>query len=220
MKKYTLFFVLLVSIAVLERLSAQIISDVHLFGGFSNLRMKNKEVSVVLGNFYTKLPCYGIGSDIILPFKYSSFGVGAGINFSSLAAKNNMPNDFEIDTTYNPPYTGPRNWEERFYAIHIPVFLNYKFEKWLEFSTGITNNFYLNKPKEIYDKKINKYTLSFNIQVVFVAKEKIYIGLVYDTELSPVAQQQGYYPDTYLQKIYYYYESIAIKIGYRFKKEN
>ncbi|HOK50605.1 MAG: outer membrane beta-barrel protein [Bacteroidales bacterium] len=215
MKKHTICFVLVLIAVSYQNIFAQPQTDIYVGAGYSNFSIKDYEKSVQWGNYYTKLPCYSFGSNISFPFIFSSLRIGSGVQFISLATQENMPDDFET-SPYSPPYTGPRNWNIRFYAISVPAFLNYKFEKWLEFKAGIANNFYLNKPKEIYYWKTKKYTLSFNAQTTIVLKEKIYLAVEYSTDITSVGQLQL---GNDLNRIFTYFESINLKVGYRFNNE-
>lgn len=135
---------------------AQINYNIHLSYGVSNLKESDKESSIQIGNYYTKLPSYSLGFELHIPINESKFQVLSGIDFLSLAAKNNMPADFN-----DPGYTGPKSWEERFYSFSVPIKLNYKFEKWIHLYSGFSNTFHLNNPENMADKKINHYTIGF-----------------------------------------------------------
>lgn len=112
-------------------LFAQINYNVYAKGGISNFIEKNHQKNFKIANSYTILPSFNIGAEVILPFFNSYFSdlqLITGLDLGTFAAKNNMPDSFEIVET---PYTGPRSWDERFYSVSIPVRGNFQFEKWV-----------------------------------------------------------------------------------------
>jgi hypothetical protein len=192
---------------------AQLRYDIHLDYGYSNFNERNKETSVQVGNYYTKLPSYSIGCGLYVPFKETKFQLLSGIDFLSLASKNHMPDDFN-----DPNYTGPKSWEERFYSLSIPLKLGYCFEKWININFGISNTFHVSKPDEMWDKRIINYTIGFSGGIDFLFKKKFILGCNYYRDIIPTAKllQLPSKTDTY--NISYSFELISIKIGYIINK--
>lgn len=187
----------------------QIQLEIYTNYGISNFKEKNNEFSVVMGNYYTSLPSYSIGVEMLLPIKDSKLGAKSALAFSSFAAENHMPDDF-----VDPYYTGPRSWDERFYAISVPLKLNYKFENWLHINAGLSNTIILNEPKEIFIHKINRYTLNISSGVDFIIKKRFVVGLMYFRDIIPIMVSliEPSKPDTW--DIKYSVEQITLKIGY------
>jgi len=187
--------------------------DFHVSYGFSILKEINKEASVQVGNYYTKLPSYSFGCGLYLPIKETKFQILSGINFLSLAAKNHMPDNFN-----NPGNTGPMSWEERFYSLNVPINLSYKFERWVFLNGGFSNTIHLNKPENMSDKKINHYIIGFSGGVNFLIKKRLTLGVNYYRDIIPTAKllQLPSKTDTY--KISYSFEEVTLKIGYILNK--
>jgi hypothetical protein len=124
-----------------------------------------------------------------------------------------MPDDFN-----SPDYTGPMSWEERFYSLNIPINLVYKFERWVFLYGGLSNTINLNKPENMFDKKINHYTLGISGGINFLIKNRLIVGVNYYRNIIPTAKllQLPSKTDTY--KISYSFEQINLKIGYIIKK--
>ncbi len=203
-------FVFFILMLVLPNLAnAQLKFNIHANFGTSRFIEKNNEPAVVIGNYYTSLPTYSVGFEALYPFGNSKLGLKSGLAFSSLAAENHMPDDFN-----NPSYTGPKSWAERFYALSLPLKLNYKFEEWVHINMGLSNTIILNKPNEIFIQKINKYTLNFTGGFDFIIKQRIIIGASYYRDILPtmVRLKDTTNPEQY--DIKYSIEQITLKVGY------
>jgi hypothetical protein len=189
---------------------AQIKFGIHANYGISNIIEKNNESSVVDGNYYSSLPSYSIGSDAFYSFNDSNFGIISGLNFSSFASENHLPDDF-ID----PNYKGQRKWVEKFHSLSFPIKLNYQFEEWIHLNVGIANTIHLTKTKDITTKKINDYTLNFTGGIDFIIKQRMVIGVMYYRDLLPtmLLLQEPPKPETY--NIKYSVEQITIKVGFK-----
>lgn len=187
--------------------NAQLNYSIHAGYGYGNLKEIDKEPTVGVGNYYTKLPSYSLGFGIQIPIIKSKFQIVSGIDFISLAAKNNMPDDFN-----DPNYTGSKSWDERFYSLAIPLKLGYKFEKWLCIQSGFSNTIHLNEP-EYMTKKINHYTIGFTGEVYFIVKERLFVGGSYYREVIPTAKLLRLPSTTETYKISYQFEQFSIKLG-------
>ena len=190
-----------------NQLYAQLKFCIHANCGISTFIEKDNEPQLEIGNYYTALPSYGFGGDAVYSFKNSKFGIISGLNVSSFASENHLPDHFII-----PEYGWPdkrRNWEERFYSLSIPLQLNYKFEEWIHINGGLSNTVHLNKPKDIiFSKKINQYTLNFIGGIDFVIKQRVIIGAMYYRDIIPTML----YKNT--DDIKYSIEQITVKIGF------
>ena len=187
--------------------NAQLNYSIHVGYGYGNLKEIDKESTVGVSNNYTKLPSYSLGFGIQIPIVKSKFQIVSGIDFISLAAKNNMPDDFN-----DPNYTGPKSWDERFYSLAIPLKLGYKFEKWFCIQSGFSNTIHLNEP-EYMTKKINHYTIGFTGEVFFLVKEKFFVGICYYRDLIPTAELLRLPSKTETYNIDYRFEQFSIKLG-------
>jgi len=195
-------FILLI-ISFQSNVNAQIKLAVHTQYGYSNFIEINREPYTRIANYYTKLPSYAIGGETILPFKDSLFFIASGINFLSLAARNNIPAEFIT------PETNPTNWVERFYSIAVPIKVYVPFlEKWILLHVGVSNAFHLNKPKTMWDKNINYYTLSFTGGIDFCIKKRMLVGIAYYREIIPTVKS------LIATDVSYFYKATTIKIGY------
>lgn len=210
-KSKLVFFVLMLLLPNL--VTAQINFGIHANFGFSKFIEKNREPAVVVGNYYTTLPSFSIGLDALYSFNNTKFGFITGMNISSFASENNMPDDFD-----DPSYTGARSWDERFYTLSLPLKVNYKFEEWVHINAGLSNTLILNEPKEIFIQKINKYTLNFTGGVDFIIKQRFLIGATYYRDILPtmIRLKDKSNPETY--DIKYSIEQITLKIGFKLTK--
>jgi len=189
--------------------SAQIKFGIHANYGISKFIEKNNEPSVVIGNYYTSLPSYTVGSEALYFFNNSKFGIVSGLNFASFASENHMPDDFN-----DPNYTGQLKWKENFYSLSLPLKVNYKFEEWVHINAGLSNTLILNEPDEIFIQKINKYTLNFTGGIDFIIKQRIIIGASYYRDILPTMERLKEPPKPETYNIKYSIEQITIKLGY------
>ncbi len=187
----------------------QIKFDIHTNYGVSKFIVRNNELSVVVGNYYTSLPSFALGTEALYSFNNSEFGIISGLNYAWFASENNMPDDFN-----DPNYTGSRKWDERFSSLLIPIKLNYQFEKWVHINAGVANTIHFTKSKDITTKKINNYTLNFIAGIDFIIKKRVLIGAMYYRDIRPtmLLLQAPPQPETY--NIKYSIEQITVKIGY------
>lgn len=190
---------------------AQIKFSIYGNYGISKFIEKNNEPTVIIGNYYTSLPSFSIGADALYSFDNSKFGIISGLDFSSFAAENHMPDDFNY-----PSYTGPKSWDERLYALSLPIKLNFKYEEWAHINVGLSNTFILNEPNEITINKINHYTLNFIGGFEFVIKQRFKIGASYYRDILPtmVCLKGSSNPEAY--NINYFVEQFTVKIGFVF----
>lgn len=204
-----IFFVL-----VFQNISfAQIKFTVYGKCGISNFIEKNNEPSIVVANNYTHLPSYTIGAEGLYTFNNTKIGMISGINFSLFSAQNHIPDDFfNNQTPLIPPYTGPMEWNERFYSLSIPVKVNYKFEEWLHLNAGFANTFHLKNDK--ISKKTNIYTLNFVGGFDFVIKKKFVFGIMYYRDILPSMRLLKLPSKTETHNVKYFVEQITVKIGY------
>lgn len=183
---------------------AQIRYGVHLTGGFSNIIEKNySKPYVSIANYYTALPAYGVGVDIIIPISDTNFHINTGFDFGSFAAKNNIPEHWK------PSISNPDGWTERFYYVSLPVEIGFRFEKWVHVHAGIANKFQLNKPKET-GQDMNRYTPDITGGVDFLVKNRFVIGASYSRNLTSVMKSN------HSDKISYFVQQAVLKIGYVF----
>lgn len=188
---------------------SQIKFDIHANYGVSNFIEKNNELSVVTGNYYTSLPSFTVGTEVLYSFNNSKFGIISGINISSFASENHMSDDFN-----DPNYKGPRSWDERFNSLLVPLKLNYQFEEWIHLYAGFANTIHLTKPKDIILQKINNYTFNFTGGVDFIIKKKVIIGAMYYRDIRPTMLLLQAPPKPEIYNITYSIEQITVKIGY------
>jgi len=187
--------------------NAQLNYSIHAGYGYSNLKERDNDPTVTAGNYYTKLPSYSLGFGIQIPISSSEFQILSGIDFLSLATKNNMPDDFN-----DPNYTGPKKWDERYYSLAIPLKLGYKFEKWLCLQGGFSNTIHLNEPDN-FGKKINHYTIGFTGEVYFLVMKRLFVGGTYYCDLIPTAKLLQMPSKTETFNISYSFEQFSIKLG-------
>ena len=199
-------------------LFAQIRYCVYTKGGFSNFIEKNYEKNFQIANDYTALPSFNLGADVYLPFfkaDLTDFQFITGLDFGSFAAKNNIPDSFfEKENPINPPFMGPRSWDERFYSLSVPVKVNFKFEKWVHIYGGLVYTFYLNKPEDIFDKKVYKNTLNFTGGIDFLIMNHFTLGASYYRNLTP--SMKFFIPDQESKSTYWYVQQVCLKVGYVF----
>jgi hypothetical protein len=182
---------------------------VYAKGGLSNFIEKDEEESIKIANYYTRMPSFNVGADVILPIFHkdsSNFKFVAGLDFGYYSAQSNVPERWYSD----PQWNGPIKWEDRFYSLSIPVKLNFKFEKWIYLYGGLVNSFQLNTPKNLKDSKINRYSLSFTGGIDFIIMKRFITGASYYRNITPVMK----YSDNC--DIYYYVQQITVKVGYIF----
>ena len=213
MKRYGIFSIVFMLI-LSANLSAQIRYGVHLKGGVSNFIEKNYTVGNV-ANYYTFLPSYNLGGDIIFPFSkadssnfrfISDFQFISGLDFGIYGAQNNVPKRWYT----LPEWKGPTKWNERLYSLSVPLKLNFKFEKWVHIYGGVVNTFNVAKNKELSYKIVSLYTLNFTGGIDFLIYDRFVIGASYYRNLTHTWK---YIPE---DKIFYYVEQFSVKIGYVF----
>lgn len=191
---------------------AQIEFSVYGNYGLSNFIEKNSE-TIVVGNYYNKLPSYSLGGEMLYSFSNSNLGLISGLNYSSFGAENHMPDDF-----VDPNYTGSRSWEERFYSLSLPLKANYTIEEWVRLNAGLVNTIHLSKPTDLTTKKMNTYTLSFAGGVDFIIKRRFIIGAMYYRDILPTMLLLKAPPKPETYDIKYSIEQYSIKIGYIFNR--
>ncbi len=190
---------------------SQIKFEIHANCGASNFIEKSKEEFVVTNNYYTYQPSYMVGTECLYNFKSSRFGIISGLNFISFGAKNHMKD--LTPSPFAPPYTEPTEWNERVYALSIPLKLNYQFEKWIYINAGFANTLNIIKDKKIVYKKVNFYTLNFVAGFDFIIRKRFIIGAMYHRDILPTMNGIKLSPEETL-KIKYNIEQITVKIGY------
>jgi len=202
-------------------LSAQVRYGIHVKGGYSNFVETDYDKIIDVVNVYTKLPSFNLCADVIIPFikaDSSAFQFVTGLDFGSFAAKNSLPDYFfdREDDPFNPPYTGPRSWNERFYSLSAPFKLNFKFEKWLYIYGGLAYTCHINKPDEIRDKKISRHTVSLIGGIDFLMLNRFILGASYYKNLTPSMKllEKSLDSKSETAKIFWHVQQISVKIGY------
>lgn len=190
---------------------AQLNYSIHVQYGYSNLIENNREASLEVGNKYSKLPSYSLGLSLNLPVSTSNYLVSSGVDIISLASKYSLPDDF-----FDPNYTGPYSWEERYYSLNVPFKLIYKFEGWLLLNVGLSNTIHLKTPETATSKKINYYSLGLSGGFDFLIYKRFLIGCNYSREIIPTAKLLKLPSQTETYDISYSFEHYALKIGYMF----
>jgi hypothetical protein len=185
--------------------SAQWQYGVHVAAGYSNFIEKNKESSVQPANAYFKRPAYALGAEVAYTIFTTKFQAASGLDFESFAAENRIPDNYPLPANY----TGQTRWDERFYALSVPVKVNYKFEEWLRLNVGVVNTFLVKTPDEAWNKGINRYVLGFTGGLDFIIKKHFTVGASYYKDLKPLMKWSDF-------DVFYYRQEICVKVGYLF----
>lgn len=192
---------------------AQLSYDVYVTAGRSSFKEVDNEPYITMGNTYAAKMSYALGTDISYRINGSSFVAVTGLMFSSVSAENSSnisPN--------TPGFVGKEAWRETRYSIGVPVKAAFLFEEWCTLSAGVMNNFYLNKPDEMWDKELKTYTLGLVGGVDFLVKQKYIIGFQYQRDLDLMAKAKNVTTgESY--KIGYYVQQFSVKLGYRFARK-
>jgi len=207
MKKYSIIivFLLILSAAV----SAQMRYGVYVKGGASNFIERDYEGGKNMANYYTFLPSYNLGADVIFPFfkaDLSNFQFITGLDFGMYEAQSNVPERWYSQ----PEWVGPIKWDMRLYSLSVPLKLNFRFEEWVHVYGGVVNTFNVASNKEMGYRIIRPYTLNFTGGVDFLIYDRFVIGASYYRNLTHAWK---YFSGV---DIFFYVQQFSVKIGYVF----
>lgn len=202
MKKYLLFFILLTSSTVSI---GQIDKSLYCTLNYNSIKETSYYENYTPFNYESALGV-SLGVELSYPIINDNFKIISGINFDLFNVKNKQPESIDIDEI-------PKNWNERFYSIDVPVKVGYAFEEWLYINMGISNNFNIYHSDEFtygYSKSIRPYTLSLLLGADATINKKYIVGLLYDRNISTFIKHNE-------EDTYFGFEVIGIRIGYSLK---
>ncbi len=206
-QSYIIAISMLATFSTKAQISYEIFTDI----GYNNFIEEDKDSTIDVGNTYTGLPFFSVGTEALLTIK-EQFYISSGLSYALISAKNKTPHT----SSHN---TGTASqWKERLHTLSVPLKLGLKPEDWMRIYAGVSNTFYLNTPKEMFDKKVNTYALSFIGGVDFIIKERFTLGASYTRNITPMSELLQLPSTSQTYDIKYYTSQIGIKLGYIFGK--
>lgn len=131
----------------------------------------------------------------------------AGLNFVSYKTQNDVSKFIDEFSPHQIKY-----WDETYYALTLPIGINFRFEEWLQLYGGLLNTFYLahNTKGLAPDRNTEPYTYGVTAGVNLVFAKCLLIGVNYSRELSHFTT---FYPRP---DEHGYFDQISGRIGYFF----